>query len=198
MCCKSCGRHHLVPDAERETAWIANILNQLDRVGSAKNRDFNTIATLELMPEQMTHQTSDTKTEPSQQPPIQSEGTLHARYDKLVLMMSVARLGIKGMLRINPSSAKCLDIGLSGIQFNNNQQFSPDEKLVLDLCVHETELKELNTIVLDSQEHEEDRWCKRAKFCFQTKQMQKPGVTNNLRKMVDRLRAEHEFPLVTV
>lgn len=153
---------------------------------------------LEPMPDQITQQASSLISEPTQQLPVHSERRLHARYDKVDLMLSVARPGIKGILRINPSSSKCLDISLSGIQFNSNQAFSADEKLVLDLCVHDTELKELNTIVLDSLQHEDGQWCTRAKFCFQAKRMQKPGVTSDLLKIIDRLRAEHEFPLVTL
>jgi len=145
----------------------------------------------------MTQPIREATQEPVPQHPLKEERRQHTRYDKVNLELSVARPGIKGILRINPSSSKCLDISLSGIQFNSNQKFTLDEKLVLDLCVYDTELKELNAIVLDSQLHEDGHWCTRAKFCFQAKRMQQPGVTSSLLKIIDRLRTEHEFPLVT-
>ena len=148
------------------------------------------------MPEPVTQQDSKPNSDSTQQSQTQDERRKNTRYGKVNLTLSVARTGIKGLLRINPSSSKCLDMSLSGIHFNSNQKFTPDEKLVLDLCVRETELKEINAIVLDSQRHEDGYWCTRAKFCFQAKRMQKPGVTSKLLKIVDRIRAENEFPLV--
>jgi len=125
------------------------------------------------------------------------ERRLHARYGKVNLALSAARPGIRGILRINPSSSKCLDISLSGLRFNSNQKFTRNERLVLDVCVHEIELLELNAIVVDSQLQTEGYWSTRAKFCFEAKRMKQPGVISNLLKIIDRLRSEHEFPLTT-
>ena len=148
------------------------------------------------MPKPINQQDSKSNSDSTKQSQIQDERRKNTRYGKVDVELSVARTGIKGLLRINPCSSKCLDMSLSGIHFNSNQKFTPDERLVLDLCVHETELKEINAIVIDSQRHEDGYWFTRAKFCFRAKRMQKPGVTSKLLKIVDRLRVEHEFPLV--
>lgn len=133
----------------------------------------------------------------SPQTPATSDCWQHVHDGSENIVLSVARPGLTGILRVNPASSKCLEICSSGIQFRSNQQFFAQEKLVLDLFFHDTNMKELNAVVSESQNDQEGRWSTRANFCFKAKRMQKPSVTTKLLSIIDRLRMEDEFPLIS-
>lgn len=112
---------------------------------------------------------------------------------ELNLELTVARRGIVGFLRLNPT-ADCLDYSQTGLQFGSNQEFKIDEKLVLDLRVRDMELDEINAIVLECEQLDNGLYCTRVKFCFLEKHMRNPRIMHALLQIEDRLRIEREYP----
>jgi hypothetical protein len=117
----------------------------------------------------------------------------HVRYDKIGLELSVARRGIVGFLRLNPT-ADCVDFSVSGLQFGTNQRFKEDEKLVLDLRVRDLEVKELNAVVISSEPMENGMYCTRVRFCFQERRMKNPRIMHALLTIEERLRVAKQYP----
>tara|TARA_R110002072_G_scaffold64_9_gene414 strand:- start:3931 stop:4329 length:399 start_codon:yes stop_codon:yes gene_type:complete len=125
--------------------------------------------------------------------PMQEERRKHTRYDELDLELNVARRGIAGFLKLNPT-ADCLDFSLSGLQFGCSQPYKIDEKLVLDLKVRDLELNEVNAVVVESELIEPGLYCIRVKFCFQDRHMKNPRIMLALLKIEDSLRVEKLYP----
>ncbi|MFT7245891.1 MAG: hypothetical protein ACI82A_003262 [Candidatus Azotimanducaceae bacterium] len=111
----------------------------------------------------------------------------------LNLELTVARRGIVGFLRLNPT-ADCLDYSQTGLRFGSDQEFKVDEKLVLDLRVRDMELDEINAVVLECEQQHDGLYCTRVKFCFLEKHMKKPRIMHALLQIEDRLRIEREYP----
>ena len=116
----------------------------------------------------------------------------HQRYDQMSLELSVARRGIAGFLRLNPS-VNCLDFSLSGLQFGSDQPFKIDEKLVIDLRVRDIEIHELSVVVVENEEIESNFYCTRVRFCFQDRHMKNPKVMHALLQIEARLRVEQQY-----
>ncbi len=132
----------------------------------------------------------------NQQPSDQAERRKNTRYHELAVELSVARRGIVGFLRLNPT-ADCVDFSLSGLQFCTNQQFKVDEKLVLDLRVRDIEAKELNAVVVtcEPMDDKPGKYCTRVRFCFMERRMKNPRVMHALLAIEERLRVAQQYPI---
>ena len=117
----------------------------------------------------------------------------NASHEELNLELKVARRGIVGFLRLNPT-ADCLDYSQTGLQFGSDQEFKIDEKLVLDLRVRNLELDEINAVVVECVQQETGLYCTRVKFCFLETHMKNPRITRALLQIEDRLRIQREYP----
>lgn len=111
----------------------------------------------------------------------------------LSLELKVARRGIVGFLKLNPT-ADCLDYSQTGLQFGSDQAFKTDEKLVLDLTVRDLELDEINAVVVECEQMDNGLYCTRVKFCFLEQHMKNPRIMLSLLQIEDRLRIEREYP----
>jgi len=117
----------------------------------------------------------------------------HLRYQRADLVLEVARPGIKGMLRITPSS-ECLDFAIAGLQFGSKERFKKGERLVLDLRVYDVEVRELLAQVVSSQPREDNMYCTGVRFCFELKSMQRPEISRALLRIEDKLRVAQQYP----
>lgn len=124
---------------------------------------------------------------------MQEERRKHTRYAELDLEINVARRGIAGFLKLNPT-AECLDFSLSGLQFGCDQPFKIDEKVVIDVRVRDLEINEINAVVVECERLDSGLYCTRLRFCFQDRRMKNPRIMLTLLKIVDCLRLEKQFP----
>lgn len=119
----------------------------------------------------------------------------YPRYERADLVLTVARPGISGFLRLNPT-AQCLDFSITGLQFGSDQTFQIGEKLILDLSVYNVSLDEIPVYVVKSQQEPGGIWCTGVRFCFDTKRMRSPKVHRSLLQIENRLRQAEEFPFL--
>ena len=123
----------------------------------------------------------------------ETERRRNGRYGEVDLVLDVARPGIKGILRVTPSS-ECLDFGIAGLQFGSAEPFQQGERLVLDIRVNDVELRELVAQVVSSQQKEDDMYCTGVRFCFELKSMQTPKISRALLQIEDKLRVAQQYP----
>ena len=124
---------------------------------------------------------------------MSEERRYNERYENQQLVLNVARPGIKGILRLNPT-AECLNFSLRGLQFASKQTMKVGESLVLDLCVHEIELTEIYGEVVSCKTESNGLWCCGVKFRLGDKRMQKREITHCLLKIEDKLRNINKYP----
>ena len=117
----------------------------------------------------------------------------HARYHQADLSLGVARPGIKGILKVSPSS-ECLDFGIAGLKFGSTEQFREGERLILDLRVFELEARELIAEVVSSEPKVDNVFCTSVRFCFELKRMQRPEISRVLLRIEDKLRTAEQYP----
>ncbi len=117
----------------------------------------------------------------------------HTRYQNDQLTLSVARPGIRGILRINPT-AECLNFSRDGLQFACDQTFKIGERVVLDLQIYNLELDEIKGEVMTQRTLENGLCCHGIRFCKDDKRLHKPDVRNKLLVIEDRLRTATVFP----
>lgn len=122
-----------------------------------------------------------------------AERRKHPRYEHAGLLVTVARPGIAGFLRVNPRG-RCLDFCLAGLQFGSDQAFNPGEQVVLDLNVADIQLSELNGVVVTSTPENAGTWCTGIRFCFDDRRMQRPLITRSLLQIEDKLRSAAIYP----
>lgn len=126
-----------------------------------------------------------------------AERRKHTRYDREDnqhgLQLNVARSGIAGFLKLNPT-ADCMDFSVSGLQFGSNQKFKLDEKLRMDLRVQDVEVKELNGVVVDCEEMSPGMYCTRVRFCFLERRMKNPRIMHALLGIEEKLRVAKQYP----
>ncbi len=127
---------------------------------------------------------------------MSDERRRHERYGNEQLVLNVARPGIKGILRLNPT-AECLDFSLTGLQFSSKQKMRVGEKLVLDLCVHDVELTEIYGEVISCHPVDDKLWCSGVRFCLDDKRMRKSRIVHCLLKIEDKLRSLSQYPAAT-
>lgn len=131
------------------------------------------------------------------QEPESASQRKHARYNvepaKRGLELSVARSGLAGFLKLSPT-ADCLDFSVSGLQFGSSQRFKMDEKLRIDLCVNDVEVKEINGVVVGCEEKEPGQFCTRVRFCFLERRMKNPRIMHALLSIQEKLRVAEQYP----
>ena len=128
---------------------------------------------------------------------MSDERSHYERYASEQLVLNVARPGIKGLLRLNPT-AECLDFSLAGVRFATEQVMQPGEALILDLCVYDIELTEIYVEVISCTQLENGLWCCKVKFCLEDKRMQQPDIRHCLLKIEDKLRSLKQYPTANV
>jgi hypothetical protein len=111
----------------------------------------------------------------------------YARFPNHKLSITVARPGIKGIFRPNPS-AGCLDFSRTGLQFESDQSMNIGDHLLVDITLDDIELREIATEVISCHETEPGRQCYGAKFCFDHPEMKKDQVFNRLLLIEQKLR----------
>ena len=121
----------------------------------------------------------------------------HERFENVQLVLNVARPGIKGFLRLNPT-AECLDFSLAGLQFASKQVMQPGEPLVLDLCVYDIELTEIYGEVVSCIQEDNGLWYSGVKFMLEDKRMKKPAIRHCLLRIEDKLRSLSQYPTTSV
>ncbi len=124
---------------------------------------------------------------------MSEERRYNERYNNQQLVLNIARPGIKGILRLNPT-ADCLNFSLGGLQFASKQVMRVGEPLVLDLCVHDIELTEIYGEVVSCVKEGGSMWFCRVSFCLNDKRMQEREITHCLLKIEDKLRNFNKYP----
>ena len=117
----------------------------------------------------------------------------HTRYSRVDLALDVARPGIKGILKVSPTS-ECLDFGIAGLQFGSSEQFRKGERLVLDLRAYDLEAREIIAQVVSSEPRGDAMFCTSVRFCFELKRMQRPEINRVLLRIEDKLRMAAQYP----
>ncbi len=116
----------------------------------------------------------------------------HERYNNERLELKVTRPGISGFMKLNPK-ARCLDYSRRGLQFSSNQAMRPGQPLILDFCVHDLELTEIQGQVISCTPGEDGSWCCRVEFSTSNKRMQASDIRNRLLLIEDKLRSLSQF-----
>ena len=127
---------------------------------------------------------------------MMEQQTPHYRYSRHLpndLTIRVARRGFMGLLKLSPNS-QCVEFSLSGLQFHSDQKFKINQKLVIDLCLHNIDAKEINAVVLTCDSYGANHFCTEVKFCFESKHMQHKRVEQVLRMIEDKFRLAEQFP----
>jgi hypothetical protein len=101
----------------------------------------------------------------------------YTRFENRSLSVTVARPGIRGMIRSNPT-AECLNFSRTGLQFDCPQELREGEKLVIDIAVDGINLRELNAKVVSKQKTANGDWCHGARFCLE--EIKKDNVFHTL------------------
>ena len=109
------------------------------------------------------------------------------------MSLEVVRPGIKGILKVAPSS-ECIDFAIGGLRFGSAEQFQKGERLVLDVRVNDVEVRELLAQVVSSQPRDRSTYCTGVRFCFEAKSMQLPEISRALLRIEDKLRVAQEYP----
>jgi hypothetical protein len=117
----------------------------------------------------------------------------HARYDNEQLSLNVARPGIRGILKINPT-AECLDFSRTGLQFECDQTLAIADRVILDLLVYDIELDEIYGEIVSQKPLPNGHCCHGVRFCFDDKRMQHKDITHKLLMIEDRLRTAAQYP----
>ena len=116
----------------------------------------------------------------------------YPRYSNHYLSLSVARPGIRGIIRTNPS-AECMNFSLTGLQFDSPEQLTPGEKLLLDIEVGDVELHELHGEIVSSIETDGGNWCHGVRFCLEDAQMKKNEIHHALLLIEDKLKSADAY-----
>jgi len=106
---------------------------------------------------------------------VHQERRKYERYPQVDLVVRVARPGLKGILKVNPTG-ECLDFSVTGIGFSCNQKLKIGEKLIVDLEFHDFCLTELLCEVVSSVANENKTYCCHLRFCLEDKHMQTPQL----------------------
>lgn len=125
------------------------------------------------------------------QPDSDEDQRRYARYQNHNLAISVARPGITGLFKSNPS-AGCLDFSLSGFQIESDQALSLGDRLLVDIELDDLQLRELASEVTSVHDAGTGRWCYGAKFCFDHPRMKKDQVFHHLLMFEERLRGDSD------
>jgi hypothetical protein len=109
----------------------------------------------------------------------------YARFENRSLTVTVARPGIRGIIRSNPT-AECLNFSRTGLQFDCLQELNEGEKLIIDIAVDGINLHELKAEVVCKLKTATGDWCHGARFCLE--EIKKDNVFHSLLMIEDRLK----------
>ncbi len=111
----------------------------------------------------------------------------YTRFENRSLSVAVARPGIRGIIRTNPT-AECLNFSRTGLQFDCRQELNEGEKLVIDIAVDDLCLNELRAEVVSKLQTATGDWCHGARFCLE--EIKKDDVFHGLLMIEARLKTE--------
>lgn len=109
----------------------------------------------------------------------------YERFENPSLSICVARPGIRGMLRSNPT-ADCLNFSRTGLQFDSPKQIAVGEKLLIDIEVDDIALEDLAAIVISCVKTDSGDWCHGARFCLED--TKSAGVFRDLMRIEAKLK----------
>jgi hypothetical protein len=109
----------------------------------------------------------------------------YARFENHSLSVAVARPGIRGIIRSNPT-AECLNFSRTGLQFDCPQELNEGEKLIIDIAVDGINLNELKAEVVSKLKTATGDWCHGARFCLE--EIKKDNVFHSLLLIEHRLK----------
>lgn len=124
---------------------------------------------------------------------VEDKRRKHERYNNEQLVLHVARPGIKGILKLNPT-AECLNFSRTGLQFVSNPPLKIDEKVVLDLLIYYIELDEIRGEIISHKPLDNGQCCHGVPFC--DKRMNNADITQLL-LIEDRLRTAQQYPIAS-
>lgn len=117
----------------------------------------------------------------------------YQRYANEQLSLEIARPGIQGIIRTNPT-AECLNFSLTGLQFDCPQELKTGEKILIDIAVDDLALRELRAEIVSQQPIQDDHFCYGARFCLESPEMKKPDIHHVLLQIEDKLKVMQEYP----
>ena len=117
--------------------------------------------------------------------PMSDEKRRYERFVNRSLSVAVARPGLRGIIRTNPS-AECLNFSRTGLQFDCHQELRTGEKLVIDIEVDGISLNDLKAVVISKVQTESGDWCHGARFSLED--VRKDRVFHSLIMIEDRLK----------
>ena len=121
---------------------------------------------------------------------MSEEKRRYERYQNPLLSICIARPGIRGMLRANPT-AECLNFSRTGLQFDSPKQMAVGQKLLIDLQVDDIALEDLKAVVVSCVKTESGDWCHGARFCLEDTKSN--GVFRDLLRIEAQLKTLKQF-----
>lgn len=115
------------------------------------------------------------------------------RFKNSSIVINVARPGITGFFRLNPT-AECLNFSLSGMQLETEQRLNESERLIIDIFVDQIELHELDAEVRSCKKTDQGYRCG-INFCLDEKRMQRADVRRALLLIEDKLKNSIDLAL---
>jgi hypothetical protein len=109
----------------------------------------------------------------------------YARFENRSLSVAIARPGILGVIRSNPT-AECLNFSRTGLQFDCPQELNEGEKLIIDIAVDGINLHELKAEVVCKLKTATGDWCHGVRFCLE--EIKKDNVFHSLLMIEDRIK----------
>ena len=116
---------------------------------------------------------------------MSGEKRRYERFENRALAIGVARPGIRGILRSNPS-AECLNFSRTGLQFDSAQQLKTGESVLIDIEVDEIAVHDLKATVVSSVQTEQGAWCHGTRFCLED--TKSDAVFRDLLRIEDKLK----------
>ena len=130
----------------------------------------------------------------AEMPAAGSDKRRYRRYENRSLTVDIARPGIKGIIRTNPT-AECLNFSRTGLQFDCGQYLKVDEMLVIDIAVDDIELRDLSASIVTCKQKDDGEWCYGARFCLEKPKMKKDSIHRNLLRIEEKLRTLLDYPI---
>ena len=99
---------------------------------------------------------------------MSDEKRRYERFDNRQLSIDVARTGLRGFIRANPS-AECTNFSRTGMQFDCPSKLHRGEKILIDLSVDDIAVRDLRAEVVDRHESPATQgdWCYGVRFCLE-------------------------------
>ena len=113
----------------------------------------------------------------------------YTRFPNHQLNITVARPGIKGIFRANPT-AGCVDFCRTGLQIESDQKLEVSDRLMVDISLDDLALQDLPAEVTACHETSKGRYCYGLKFCFDNPLMQHDRIFHYLLLFEEKLRSD--------